>query len=41
MNCNDCIKTKDKSLTYKRCERCGNWCKLEPQELSKIARRKK
>ena len=33
-------KTKDKSLTYTRCARCNGWRKLEPQELSKIARRK-
>lgn len=40
MNCTDCIEVKDKPLTYKRCIKCGKWCKLEPQEKVKIARRK-
>ena len=37
--CPDCTKVKDKSLTYTRCQSCGNWRKMTSDELKKVARR--
>lgn len=41
MNGNNCIEVKDKPLTYTRCEQCGKYRKLTPQEQAKIAKRHK
>jgi hypothetical protein len=41
MSCNNCIEVKDQPLTYTKCEQCGGWRKLEPQEQAKIVKRKK
>jgi len=41
MPCAKCVSEKDKPLAYKRCNVCGMWCPLEPQELTKISKRKK
>ncbi len=40
MTCNNCIETKDKPFTYKRCVQCGLWCPLDPNDEIKVERRK-
>lgn len=39
--CPDCKETKDKPLTYTRCQRCGNWRFMTDDEKKKVARRAK
>lgn len=33
MTCKTCVKTKDKPITYTKCKTCGDWRKMELQEI--------
>jgi hypothetical protein len=33
--CPDCVKIKDKPMTYTRCKECGDWRKMNPAEMEK------
>lgn len=39
--CPDCIETKPAALTYTRCEMCGHWRKMTPEELAKVEKRRR